>query len=102
MHVSETPLGRGEKPASHYAEGDPVRVRILRIEPHEQRIGLSSRDVEQPARETAARADVPAGHPQAAAKEPGKETTRDNPRDSLKESVETDEKAVPAGTDPHE
>jgi small subunit ribosomal protein S1 len=106
MHVSETPLGRGEKPASHYGEGDPVRVRILRIEPHEQRIGLSSRDVEQPARETAAGADVSVGHFQAPAKEPveemAKDTTRDEPKDSLKGSVETDEKAVPAGTDPHE
>ncbi len=65
MHVSETPLGRGEKPASHYAEGDPVRVRILRIEPHEQRIGLSSRDVEQPVREPAAEGEVSAGQPQS-------------------------------------
>ncbi len=48
MHVSETPLPRGEKPGNVYHEGDPVRVRILRIEPHEQRIGLSSRDVDQP------------------------------------------------------
>jgi small subunit ribosomal protein S1 len=49
MHVSETPLPRGEKPGNVYHEGDPVRVRILRIEPAEQRIGLSSRDVDQPA-----------------------------------------------------
>jgi small subunit ribosomal protein S1 len=48
MHVSETPLPRGEKPGNVYHEGDPVRVRILRIEPAEQRIGLSSRDVDQP------------------------------------------------------
>ncbi|HMA30050.1 MAG TPA: 30S ribosomal protein S1, partial [Thermoanaerobaculia bacterium] len=101
MHVSETPLGRGEKPASHYAEGEPVRVRILRIEPHEQRIGLSSRDVEQPAPETAAGAEAPAEHREAA-REPAKGPTRENPGRSLKESVETDEKAVPAGTDPHE
>jgi small subunit ribosomal protein S1 len=87
MHVSETPLPRGEKPASHYAEGSPVRVRILRIEPQEQRIGLSSRDVEQPARDVAhaAEADAPAEHPSAAA-----------------DAAETHEKAVPAGTDPHE
>src|SRR5512143_395026 len=101
MHVSETPLGRGEKPASHYAEGEPVRVRILRIEPHEQRIGLSSRDVEQPAPETAAGAEAPAEHREAG-REPAKGPTRENPGHSLKESVETDEKAVPAGTDPHE
>jgi small subunit ribosomal protein S1 len=48
MHVSETPLPRGERPGNVYHEGDPVRVRILRIEPAEQRIGLSSRDVDQP------------------------------------------------------
>jgi small subunit ribosomal protein S1 len=51
MHVSETTLPRGEKPGNVYHEGDPVRVRILRIEPAEQRIGLSSRDVDQPAAE---------------------------------------------------
>jgi small subunit ribosomal protein S1 len=84
MHVSETPLARGEKPASHYSEGSPVRVRILRIEPQEQRIGLSSRDVEQPAGE-AADAEVPAEPAPAAA-----------------DVAETHEKAVPAGTDPNE
>jgi small subunit ribosomal protein S1 len=86
MHVSETPLARGEKPASHYAEGSPVRVRILRIEPQEQRIGLSSRDVEQPARDVArAEGEAPA--------EPGP---------AAEDAAETHEKAVPAGTDPHE
>jgi small subunit ribosomal protein S1 len=49
MHVSETDLPRGEKLASTFKEGDPIRVRILRIEVPEQRIGLSSRDVPQPA-----------------------------------------------------
>jgi len=87
MHVSETPLARGEKPASHYTEGDPVRVRILRIEPQEQRIGLSSRDVEQPARDVAhaAEAEAPVERASAAA-----------------DASETHEKAVPAGTDPLE
>jgi small subunit ribosomal protein S1 len=80
MHVSETPLPRGEKPASHYAEGDPVRVRVLRIEPAEQRIGLSSRDVEQPVRDASQASDETA-------------ETR---------TAEAVEKAVPAGTDPHE
>jgi small subunit ribosomal protein S1 len=45
MHVSETDLPRGEKPADHFREGEAVRVKILRIEPAEQRIGLSSRGV---------------------------------------------------------
>src|SRR5207302_1383184 len=30
MHVSETPLTRGQKPQDHYKEGDAVRARILR------------------------------------------------------------------------
>jgi small subunit ribosomal protein S1 len=58
MHVSETDLPRGEKPAEHFKEGDPVRVRILRIEPAEQRIGLSSRGVPQ---DEHAAAEVSAG-----------------------------------------
>ena len=41
MHVSETPLARGEKPQDHYKEGDPVRARILRIEDAEMKVGLS-------------------------------------------------------------
>jgi small subunit ribosomal protein S1 len=45
MHVSETDAPRGQKLTDVYSEGQPVRVRILRIEPDEQRIGLSSRDV---------------------------------------------------------
>jgi hypothetical protein len=76
-------------------------VRILRIEPHEQRIGLSSRDVEQPVREPAAGGEAPAGPAQAAPKEAVKGTSREKSGDP-QESVETDEKAVPAGTDPHE
>jgi small subunit ribosomal protein S1 len=47
MHVSETDLPRGAKLGQYYKEGDPVRVRILRIEVPEQRIGLSSRGVPQ-------------------------------------------------------
>ena len=48
MHVSETDLPRGEKLTQVYRENDPIRVKILRIETAEQRIGLSSRDVPQP------------------------------------------------------
>jgi small subunit ribosomal protein S1 len=49
MHVSETPLARGEKPAEHYREGDAIRARILRIEDAEMKVGLSGQGVEQPA-----------------------------------------------------
>jgi small subunit ribosomal protein S1 len=68
MHVSETDLPRGEKPAEHFKEGDPVRVRILRIEPAEQRIGLSSRGVSQQA---PAAAEVPVGETPGGSDDPG-------------------------------
>ena len=48
MHVSETDVLRGAKLSDEFHEGDPIRVRILRIEVEEQRIGLSMRDVPQP------------------------------------------------------
>ncbi|MRR13673.1 S1 RNA-binding domain-containing protein, partial [bacterium] len=41
MHVSETDVLRGQKLSDEFREGDPIRVRILRIEVDEQRIGLS-------------------------------------------------------------
>jgi small subunit ribosomal protein S1 len=41
MHVSETPLARGQKPQDYYKEGDPLRARILRIEDAEMKVGLS-------------------------------------------------------------
>src|SRR5437762_1207155 len=44
MHVPETPLPRGEKPQEHYHEGEPVSVRILRIDETEMKIGLSGMD----------------------------------------------------------
>jgi small subunit ribosomal protein S1 len=49
MHVSETPLARGEKPAEHYHEGDAIRAKILRIEDAEMKVGLSGQGVDQPA-----------------------------------------------------
>ncbi|MGE5345258.1 MAG: S1 RNA-binding domain-containing protein, partial [Acidithiobacillales bacterium] len=70
MHVSETDLPRGERPADHFREGEAVRVKILRIEPAEQRIGLSSRGVPKappPAVETPAPGDA-AGAPEPAEK----------------------------------
>jgi small subunit ribosomal protein S1 len=49
MHVSETDIPRGDRLADHFQPDHPIRVRILRIEVEEQRIGLSSRDVPQDA-----------------------------------------------------
>ncbi|MGH9316660.1 MAG: 30S ribosomal protein S1 [Thermoanaerobaculia bacterium] len=46
MHVSETELSRGQKPQDHYKEGDPVRVRILRIDDAEMKVGLSGLQTE--------------------------------------------------------
>jgi small subunit ribosomal protein S1 len=46
MHVSETALPRGDKPQEHFREGEPVRVRVLRIDEGEMKIGLSSVDEE--------------------------------------------------------
>jgi small subunit ribosomal protein S1 len=65
MHVSETPLARGQKPQEHYKEGDPVRARILRIEDAEMKVGLSGLNVdaaaaEAPSTTTAAPAEPPA------------------------------------------
>jgi len=56
MHVSETPLARGQKPQEHYTEGQKVRATILRIEDEEMKVGLSSRDTE--AAEAAAVSDT--------------------------------------------
>jgi small subunit ribosomal protein S1 len=47
MHVSETPLARGQKPQEHYQEGQRVRAAILRIEDDEMKVGLTSRDIDQ-------------------------------------------------------
>jgi small subunit ribosomal protein S1 len=44
MHVSETPLTRGQKPQEFYTEGQKVRVTILRIEDEDMKVGLSSRE----------------------------------------------------------
>jgi len=49
MHVSETPLERGQKPQDFYEEGQHIRAAILRIEDEDMKIGLSSRDIDQEA-----------------------------------------------------
>jgi small subunit ribosomal protein S1 len=52
MHVSETPLARGQKPQDHYREGEAIRARILRIEDPEMKVGLSGLNLEAPPAET--------------------------------------------------
>ncbi len=64
MHVSETDVPRGQKLSDVYHEGAPIRVRILRIEPEEQRIGLSSRDVPPIEEPHEPAAEAPAGLPE--------------------------------------
>ena len=69
MHVSETALPRGDKPQEHFREGEPVRVRILRIDEGEMKIGLSGVDEGgQPLPAAAPTAEEPA---LPAAAEPG-------------------------------
>jgi small subunit ribosomal protein S1 len=102
MHVSETSLPRGEKPQEHYHEGDPIRVRILRIDDGEMKIGLSGVDEggqpleagpamappqeapEAPA-ETAPEAAAPAG-----ARETAAETSAAEPSKQAAEAGETE------------
>jgi small subunit ribosomal protein S1 len=60
MHVSETALARGAKPQEHYNEGDAIRVRILRIDDGEMKVGLSGLDD----------AGQPLGAPEASAAPP--------------------------------
>ncbi len=69
MHVSETPLTRGQKPQEHYKEGDTVRARILRIEDAEMKVGLSGLNVDAAAPEAPV-ASVPVEEPAAAAPAP--------------------------------
>ncbi len=70
MHVSETPLTRGQKPQEFYAEGQKVRATILRIEDEEMKVGLSSRETAEPVAEAPAAAAAPVeAAPEAAAPE---------------------------------
>ena len=64
MHVSETPLTRGQKPQEFYAEGQKVRATILRIEDEEMKVGLSSRETAEA--EAPPAAEVRGGSPRAA------------------------------------
>ncbi|MEO8188959.1 MAG: 30S ribosomal protein S1 [Acidobacteriota bacterium] len=99
MHVSETPVGRGEKPQDHYKEGDPLRARILRIEDAEMKVGLSGQGVEPaapspPAAEgeaeaTPAPAVVEASAPASAPEAPAEATAEAAPGEAAAPPVET-------------
>ncbi len=97
MHVSETPVGRGEKPQDHYKEGDPLRARILRIEDAEMKVGLSGQGVEPaapslPAAEgeaEAAPAFVEASAPASALEAPVEATAEAAPAEAAAAPVET-------------
>ncbi len=74
MHVSETPVGRGEKPQDHYNEGDTIRARILRIEDADMKVGLSGVGVGPAASpEAVPAATVPAAAEPAAEEAPAPE-----------------------------
>ncbi|MFN2386101.1 MAG: 30S ribosomal protein S1 [Thermoanaerobaculia bacterium] len=86
MHVSETPIPRGEKLQDHYKEGDPVRARILRIDDPEMKVGLSGLQAEEaaapePAEEPPA---APAAAPEEAEAAPKRKRTRKKAEDSAK------------------
>ncbi len=61
MHVSETDVPRGGKLSDGFSPDQPVKVRILRIEVEDQRIGLSMRDVVQDLPEEAPETEEVAG-----------------------------------------
>ena len=80
MHVSETAVPRGGKPQEQYREGETIRVRILRIDEAEMKVGLSGMDdagealppadARAPEAETAPEASVEASAPVEAASSP--------------------------------
>lgn len=88
MHVSETPIPRGEKLQDHYKEGDSVRARILRIDDPEMKVGLSGLNVDEtpasaPVEEPAAVVTSP-NAPDEAEAAPKRKRTRKKAEDSAK------------------
>jgi small subunit ribosomal protein S1 len=100
MHVSETDVLRGQKLSDEFREGDAIRVRILRIEVEEQRIGLSMRDVPQPD-PTEVEAERPA---EAESEKPEGEAEADAPASAgVGDSAETEASTGPeASAEPAE
>ena len=106
MHVSETDVLRGQKLSDEFREGDSIRVRILRIEVDEQRIGLSMRDVPQPdpsealpepVAETAAGEPEGGGEPETSASPDAEvDVPTTEPEAGVSLEVEAEAEAVPA------
>ena len=92
MHVSETPLARGDKPQDHYKEGDAIHARILRIEDADMKVGLSGVALDEAA--PAAAPEAPAAPPEAsaaapeAAAAPGEEPAPKKKRTRIKKADE--------------
>ncbi|MEP6800367.1 MAG: S1 RNA-binding domain-containing protein, partial [Acidobacteriota bacterium] len=99
MHVSETPVGRGEKPQDHFKEGDPLRARILRIEDAEMKVGLSGQGVEPapPAAEGQAQ-PAPAPEVQASSSQPAPEASAAPPPPETSPEAPAVAAAAPAET----
>ena len=89
MHVSETPLARGDKPQDHYKEGDAIHARILRIEDTDMKVGLSGVALDEaapaaaPVEAVAAAPETPAVEVEEAA--PKKKRTRKKADEARKE-----------------
>jgi small subunit ribosomal protein S1 len=96
MHVSETPLARGQKPQEHYKEGDPIRARILRIEDAEMKVGLSGTNVDEaaPAAEAAAPTAAPAEEAPPAPAQPAPAEEAVAPPKKKRTRKKTDEAAT--------
>jgi small subunit ribosomal protein S1 len=95
MHVSETPLARGEKPQERYREGEQLRVRILRIDDAEMKIGLSMLNLEESAVPASPEpAAAPASEPLPAEIEAAKE--EDTEPAPIEEPEEQEEATAPA------
>lgn len=67
MHVSETAVPRGGKPQEEYREGETIRVRILRIDDSEMKVGLSGLDEAGEKLPAPAPAEIPSEAPPAVA-----------------------------------
>jgi small subunit ribosomal protein S1 len=71
-HVSEVNRDRGQKLDKTFTVGEPVRAKVIKIDPAERKIGLTTRDVEPLSEEERNQHGGPV-HEEPAAAEPSKE-----------------------------